>query len=294
MTTEEAKTAANFLEYAQNCFSIDGTAFNLVHFRDGGQRQLREVLVQKGEPVLCDLLHLAKETDRETISNSLLTLCEATSMGPTYLIAEHRRATFRDIRVSIQTILSLIEDFVRTAKNETKSIRKITIFYSWQSDSVHEDNMTFIGGALEEACGELQKRTSKSVKFEIDRDTLGEPGSPDIFNTVRDKISRCAVFVCDLTPIVVFNHKAIPNPNVMIELGYALSSLTDSRIIMVLNTDSESFSKGKMPFDLQTKRFCTYSFPEDKSRSDVKNELVECLVRTIETILKNDSSIEAF
>jgi hypothetical protein len=45
------------------------------------------------------------------------------------------------------------------------------------------------------------------------------------------------VFVADVTPINAgSDHRLCPNPNVLIELGYAVKALGWSRIVMVLNT----------------------------------------------------------
>ena len=53
------------------------------------------------------------------------------------------------------------------------------------------------------------------------------------------KIERAAVFVCDVSLI---NRGAgvrpTPNPNVLVELGYALAKVGWSRIVMVLNEAS--------------------------------------------------------
>ena len=42
--------------------------------------------------------------------------------------------------------------------------------------------------------------------------------------------------MADITPVVKVGEKFIPNPNVMFELGYALSALGFERVILIYNT----------------------------------------------------------
>ena len=57
----------------------------------------------------------------------------------------------------------------------------------------------------------------------MDQDTAGIAGWPDIASTILTKIEKCEVFVADLTPIngPEPDSRPTPNPNVMLELGYA-------------------------------------------------------------------------
>ncbi len=53
----------------------------------------------------------------------------------------------------------------------------------------------------------------------------------------------------------------MPNPNVLIELGYAIKAMGHERIILVFN---KSFGKvEELPFDLRTRRVLVYEMPED-------------------------------
>src|SRR5258708_1432270 len=105
------------------------------------------------------------------------------------------------------------------------------VFFSWQSDRSSREGKNFIERALEIAT----KRISKDLQIEedprdplkLDKDTLDVPGSPPIFDTIRKKIDRSAVFVADLTFVSKRpSGEPSPNPNVLIEYGYALKSLT--------------------------------------------------------------------
>ena len=141
---------------------------------------------------------------------------------------------------------------------------KIKIFYSWQSDIKAASNRTLIQNALEGAAKDIRDDDSIEIEPVVDRDTFGVPGSPDIGSTIFNKIDNCDIFVADVT--IVNNHqqaRPAPNPNVLIELGYALKSKGDNRTILVLN--SACGNPELLPFDLRQKRILTYGRTEGSS-----------------------------
>ncbi len=111
------------------------------------------------------------------------------------------------------------------------------IFYSWQSDCPSNTNRAFILAALEKAIKEIHMDESTDVDPVIDRDTLGLAGSPDISQSIFSKIDMASVFVCDVTIIDSMAARPTPNPNVLIELGYAVKYLGWNRVIMAMNTE---------------------------------------------------------
>lgn len=126
----------------------------------------------------------------------------------------------------------------------------ITIFYSWQATSDKKTNMNFIEDCLKKAIKAVFKTDGLAIV--LDRDTKGVGGTPEIFNTILSKIRTCDIFVCDLT-LVYSKPNPSPNPNVLIELGYALSIVGPGRIICVMNTSSGA--PNRLPFDMQNKRY---------------------------------------
>lgn len=131
------------------------------------------------------------------------------------------------------------------------------VFYSWQSDCPNSTNRGLISTALEKAVKEIRHDDTISIEPVIDRDTSGVPGSPDITESILLKIKKASVFVCDISIIDSSVNKPSPNPNVLIELGYAIKVLGWSRLIMIMNTE---FGKPSiLPFDLRGRRVCTYS-----------------------------------
>src|SRR5262245_10268053 len=98
-----------------------------------------------------------------------------------------------------------------------------TIFYAWQSDNDQTTNRYFIRDALKEAITALSRDDTIEDAPSLDHDTKGEPGMPDVFQTILRKIEQAGIFVADMTIVgLTPAGKHLPNPNVMLELGYAL------------------------------------------------------------------------
>jgi hypothetical protein len=112
-----------------------------------------------------------------------------------------------------------------------------TIFYSWQSDAPAGTNRSFIEEALNRAVDRLNSDATvepvvRETVIKVDKDTEGIPGSPPIADTILRKIENCAAFVADLTLVGEslavlqaaqdFRKRFFPNPNVLLEYGYAL------------------------------------------------------------------------
>lgn len=149
-----------------------------------------------------------------------------------------------------------------------------TIFYSWQSDLPNKYNRGFIADILEKSVKEINKSEDYIIEFNIDRDTLGKTGSPDIVNTIFDKIQNSEIFICDIS--LINNNqegKKTPNPNVLIELGYAASAVGWENIICLFN---EGFGELKsLPFDIQHRRIITYSLNDlnNDKKIEIRNSL---------------------
>lgn len=121
------------------------------------------------------------------------------------------------------------------------------IFWSWQSDTHQPSNRYLVRDVL----GELAKSLNGLDGAEeadrppeeddgipdddvaghddhvlIDHDMKGLGGMPRIAERILEKIASAAVFVADVTPVAKApSGKHVPNPNVMLELGYALHAL---------------------------------------------------------------------
>ncbi len=95
----------------------------------------------------------------------------------------------------------------------------------------------------------------------IDEGTRDVPGAPSIDRTIFEKIDKCDIFVCDVTPIAKLGQKEIPNPNVMTELGYALAKVGENRVVFVAM--SGDWNHNFMPFDIRNRRIGIFKTEKD-------------------------------
>lgn len=131
-----------------------------------------------------------------------------------------------------------------------------TIFYSWQNDLDHKTHRNFIEKCIQKALKSVKKEAHVVVDY--DRDTKGLNGSPDITTTIFDKIEKSVLFICDVSIInSESNHKKSPNPNVLIELGFAIHKLGWDRIICLF--DSNTGKVEELPFDIRQKRVTVFN-----------------------------------
>lgn len=173
-----------------------------------------------------------------------------------------------------------------------------TIFFSWQSDTSTKSGRNLVERALDRAVGAigLDTEVEEAVRegLEVDRDTKGVSGSPPIVETIFKKIDAAAVFVADLTFAGRRPDGApIPNPNVLIEYGWALKSLGHSRIVAIMNTAYGNPTDEEMPFDMRHLRHpiqydCPESADED-TRSKVRNALAKQLEGAIRSVIDSDA-----
>ena len=161
---------------------------------------------------------------------------------------------------------------------ETQEVPWI-VFYSWQSDLPNATNRGFIERALENACKAIQASLPHAIGPIIDCDTKGVPGSPEIARTIFGKIDQAQVVVCDVSIInsACLKHeqpsRATPNPNVLIELGYAWKALEDKCVILVMNVAYGGLEL--LPFDLRTRRTIAYSASADASNRQQERKRLE-------------------
>jgi hypothetical protein len=162
------------------------------------------------------------------------------------------------------------------------------IFWSWQSDTPPASGRDFVKSALSEAIEQMAEELalSEAERPELDHDTKDVPGLAPIADTIFDKIDSAALFVADvtLTGATTDGEKRTPNPNVLIELGYALKALGTERIVLVANS-AGGFRPEDLPFDLRHRRGpITYELgarPDKDATSKVKKALVKELASAL-------------
>lgn len=138
-----------------------------------------------------------------------------------------------------------------------------------------------------------------TVDIEADRDTKGEYGSPDIAQTIFSKIDDCDIFIADVSAVCQYETtdkdgnkkvKYMPNPNVMLELGYATHVVGWENVICVLNADYGA--PEDMPFDIASRRLTPFSTKDGKSKGEIKRYIKGVIQDTVENLLENGKRVK--
>lgn len=161
-------------------------------------------------------------------------------------------------------------------------MRNFKIFYSWQSDLPGSKTRNFIRECIDEAIDLALE--SEAIEAERDEATTGTTGSPNIVTTLFSKIDDCDLFVADLSLCFTEDRekeKRSPNPNVLLELGYAVKTLGWDRVICLCNTDFGD----KYPFDIAHNRITNFSL-EGKSKKEVKGDIAKIIFINIRDLRK--------
>lgn len=180
----------------------------------------------------------------------------------------------------------------------------VKLFWSWQSDTHQDSGRYFVRDVLVSLAEELNSEAEEAERPDIDpdddegvagqvaidHDTLDVGGSPRIADTILRKIREAAVFVVDVTPVAkTAGGKFVSNPNVMIELGYALRVMEVERIVLVMNL-AENATRKRLPFDLRHWREpVSYSLKRDATeerKAEVAEQLKEGLRFPVQYALK--------
>jgi hypothetical protein len=200
---------------------------------------------------------------------------------------------------------------------------EVKIFYSWQSTTPKEYNLNFIQDAIKAAVAQVKKDLQIEYKeILIDRDTKGLSGSPNIVQSIDEKIEEADIFIGDFTIIngpkpiptklgflreFIYNKflkkdiseppKFIPsiNNNVLLEYGQAKGRIGSQRMITVMNYyyGDPNQDNELIPFDISQVRWpIGYYLHEGnyENKSDEKNKLKSKLVDAIKSIIKTELS----
>lgn len=161
--------------------------------------------------------------------------------------------------------------------------KECLVFLSWQSD--RKDCRNYVSSVVRN----LSNSVSDLVAITVDRDTVNVPGAPDIGDTIFEKIDNCDLFIADITLIndKESGYRRTPNPNVMIELGYAIKSLGWERILLLQCEDYGDIEE--LPFDINHRRICNFSLglseeTKEKRNKERENSKKSTIMRIRETI----------
>lgn len=161
---------------------------------------------------------------------------------------------------------------------------KIKVFYSWQSDLPSSKNRSLIEKGIKNATDLLLKECPQVTEFEIDTDSRNELGTPDLAATIFNKIDLCDIFIADIS---IINHgspkRLVPNPNVLLELGYAAKTIGWSQIICLYNKEYANVEE--LPFDIRSRKPIVYDTSKDIEQW--KQKIVVRLKSSISDIVNN-------
>jgi hypothetical protein len=134
----------------------------------------------------------------------------------------------------------------------------------------------------------------REVGVEVDRDTQGVAGWAPIVDTIFRKIDSAAIFVPDLTFVGTrLDGRPTPNPNVLVECGWALKSLQYERILPIMNVRYGSPTGDAMPFNMRHLRHpVQYELDESANEQDrrtVRTQLIGDIRKALRPMLALDA-----
>ena len=150
------------------------------------------------------------------------------------------------------------------------------IFYSWQSD--YNPSRSHIKEGIEQARDIINNRNPKA-EIEIVESTRPEDGAENIVDAIKNNIDRSLFCVFDITNIVSVGEKSYPNPNVVFELGYALSKKKTNQVLIVKRARQDDFANDTPPFDFAQNRRIEYTQP-----ANGKEEIRDVIIQFFEQI----------
>ncbi|MDD4617112.1 MAG: hypothetical protein PHW76_08405 [Alphaproteobacteria bacterium] len=177
------------------------------------------------------------------------------------------------------------------------------IFWSWQSDTPGKTGRHFVRKTLEEAVEKLRQpkedideppANARADELHIDAGREKVKGSPNLADTILEKIANSACLVADVTPVGYgparkneqgkdIPPKALMNPNVAIEVGWGMRNIPENGFLMVLNTAYGD--RGSIPFDLAHKGGpLMYCLPHDATAEQIKTEHKKLVAQFVEAL----------
>lgn len=161
---------------------------------------------------------------------------------------------------------------------------KISIFYSWQSDLPNNKNRGLIENSLNKAKEIILIENKGVTEIEIISDSRGDKGTPDLVSSIFNKIDNCDIFIADISIInPKSDRRPTPNPNVLIELGYASHALGWNKLICLFNAE---YAKPEiLPFDIRTRK--PVISDTTLLNTEVKQSLTRSIVRSVNDIVNS-------
>lgn len=185
--------------------------------------------------------------------------------------------------IKTKNVIQNISYLIKLLQKAQNDLSNHAVFYSWQSDRLTSINRNFIENCILKAISKLNAELP--YKLFLDKDTRNVPGSPNIPDVIANKIDNSFCFIGDVTLTNKDSKKPSPNPNVMFETEYALSSLGDKRLIVICNTHYGELEQ--LPFDIRIRRIMQYELARNtpqKEKEEKKEKLISCLYDALKAI----------
>jgi hypothetical protein len=165
------------------------------------------------------------------------------------------------------------------------------VFWSWQSDRpakyCRDVIQDALGRALAALSAELELDPSEGPT--LDHDTKDEAGMAAIADTIFRKIREAGVFVGDVTSAGRSDGgRELPNPNVLIELGWAWAHHSHEAIVLVANKAYGPKTHEQLPFDIRHRRAAIlYTLSKGADAATVEQVTVELSEQLREALRKS-------
>ena len=143
---------------------------------------------------------------------------------------------------------------------------EIVVFLVWQGDYSTSRNQ--IGSALKELVDRLNKENVAARPLRIDAAVDVGDGAVRIDQNLLDRILGADVVVADVTPVYRAFGRLTPNPNVLLEVGYALASKKPHEIFLIEGKRTPDEIPGdsqpatQLPFDIATVHRMSFGEPK--------------------------------
>lgn len=175
-----------------------------------------------------------------------------------------------------------------TTQDQTLIPNDFVIFYCWQDHLDQKLHRYLIRDALNLAISKVQSDLPAKLNcvLRLDSDTSSRAGAVEIADSILRKILTSTVVVGDVTPTLSDpgrNHY-YPNPNVMVELGYAARSLGWNRIVCVFN--AAGIRPEHLPFDIRHRRLTQYHCGDVGCAKQAAKALAETLVIALRSVIQ--------
>lgn len=176
----------------------------------------------------------------------------------------------------------------------------LIIFYSWQAKTLPKNNQHYIKNCIEKAIKKIKSQNKYIELFDVDlilQEGIGKmPGSPQVATTIINRIQNCDIFITDLSITDPLTNDEIKNSikrdvhradNVLFEYGIAYDSISELRIIGVLNAEygSPKNNSDHILFDIRHLRYpIEYKYKEKED--DFIGELAKAIALCAKEAIK--------